>query len=241
MKAALVGYGKMNRAVHEAIAEIADARVAGIVDAGYLGSLYDIDADIDVVIDFSHPSNLVSTLDFAKSRGIAAVIGTTGLTNAQMAAIGAASEIAPIMYSANFSVGIAVLKRAASMVARALGEAFDIEIVEKHHNKKADAPSGTALALADCVDPDGALERVFGRSGQTGARGRELGIHSVRGGTAAGEHSVLFMGEDEMIELRHESASRRIFALGAARAAVFMAGKPAGLYSLEDVLWGDVK
>lgn len=239
MRAALVDYGKMNRAVHEALCEIENACVVGIVDVGYLESLNDIGSEIDVVIDFSHPSNLNKTLDFAKSRGVCTVIGTTGLTDEQKAAIAEAAKSAPIMYSANFSVGIAVLKRAVAMVAQALGDAFDIEIVEKHHNKKADAPSGTALALADCADPEGALERVFGRSGQTGARGREMGIHSVRGGTAAGEHSVLFMGQDELVELRHESASRRIFAVGAARAAVFMLGKPVGLYSLENALWGD--
>ena len=122
------------------------------------------------------------------------------------------------------------------MVAPALKDSFDIEIVETHHNQKADAPSGTAKMLLKAADPDNEFEHVYGREGITGKRGREIGIHAVRGGTVAGEHSVFFFGEDETLELRHSAASRRIFAAGAVRAAYFVSGRSAGLYDIDDVI-----
>ena len=122
------------------------------------------------------------------------------------------------------------------MVAPALKDSFDIEITETHHNQKVDAPSGTAKMLLKAVDPDDSFDHVYGREGITGARGREIGIHALRGGTVAGEHSVFFFGQDETLEFRHSAASRRIFAAGAIRAARFVADKPAGLYNMDDVL-----
>ena len=131
---------------------------------------------------------------------------------------------------------MAVRKRAVATAAPALVDAFDVEITEAHHNQKADAPSGTAKMLLNAVDPEGNYDHVFGREGITGARGHEIGVHALRGGTVAGEHSVFFFGPDETLEFRHSAASRRIFAVGAMRAARFVIGQPNGLYSMDDVL-----
>lgn len=235
MNAALVGYGRMNQMVEAALEGV--ARVVGIVDIGRLARLEDVPERVDVILDFSHPDNLSHTLTYAASRATPAVIGTTNLTPGQLSELREAAKRAPILYSANFSLGVMVLKRAAQLVSCALGEDFDIEIIETHHGKKEDAPSGTAKALADIIDPAHTRPRVYGREGAVGARGREIGMHAVRGGTLAGEHSVKFLGEDEVIELRHEAMSRRVFAVGAARAAKWLIGRAPGLYCMEDVLW----
>lgn len=236
MNILLVGYGRMNKMIAE-IAENAGDSISGIVDFGYLSSAFEAAAPADAVIDFSHPDNLTKTLSYAKEKGVPAVIGTTNLTPGQKMEIEEAAKLAPVLYAANYSLGVCVMKRACKMLYDALGEDFDVEIVETHHNKKADAPSGTAKALADAMDPDEAIPRIYGREGAVGARGREIGIHAVRGGTVAGEHRVMFFGEDETLEIRHEAISRKIFAKGAYRAARWLQGRPNGLYSMENVLW----
>ena len=153
-------------------------------------------------------------------------------------AIRAASRRIPIVWSENFSVGVTVLVRLARLAAQALGREFDMEIVETHHNQKADAPSGTAKLILRQIDPEGLYAPVYGRSGRIGARGREIGVHAVRGGTAAGEHSLRFFGRMEELELRHRADSREIFAQGALRAAAFAQKAEPGLYDMEDVLFG---
>ena len=236
MNIMLIGYGRMNKMIGE-IAQNAGDTVSGIVDFDYSASPFEIEAPTDAVIDFSHPDNLSKTLAYAKEKGVPAVIGTTNLTDAQKKEIEVTASFAPVLYAANYSLGVCVMKRACKMLYDALGEDFDVEIVEAHHNKKADAPSGTAKALADAMDPEGSHERLYGREGAVGARGREIGIHAVRGGTVAGEHRVLFLGEDETLEIRHEAISRRIFAKGAYRAAKWLQNKTNGLYTMENVLW----
>lgn len=238
MKAAIVGYGRMGKMIGEILDQTGNS-VAGKVDFDYFRSLNDIPDAFDVVIDFSHPDNLENTLEFAKNTGIPCVIGTTNLTDASKALMAETAKHAPILYSANYSLGVAVIKKAAKMLYDALGVDFDVEIIETHHNKKADAPSGTAKAIADAIDPENAIPRVYGREGAPGARGHEIGIHAVRGGTVAGEHKVMFFGEDETLEIRHEAISRKIFAKGACRAAEWLIGKANGLYNMEDVLWGE--
>ena len=177
-------------------------------------------------------------LSGAVRRRIPLVIGTTGMSGAQGEAIRAASRRIPIVWSENFSVGVTVLARLARLAARALGREFDMEIVETHHNQKADAPSGTAKLILRQIDPEGLYAPVYGRSGRIGARGREIGVHAVRGGTAAGEHSLRFFGRMEELELRHRADSREIFAQGALRAAAFARKAEPGLYDMEDVLFG---
>ena len=237
MKIALIGHGKMGRMLDELIAHEDDMQVTGIVDVNALASLAEIDA-CDVAIDFSYPGNLDALLDEAQRRGIALVIGTTGLTSAQEEAIHAASQHIPIVYAQNYSMGVAVLRRALREVAGALKDDFDIEIVETHHNQKVDAPSGTAKMLLKAVDPEGEFEVKGGREGMTGKRGREIGMHALRGGTVAGEHSVHFFGAQEELEFRHRADSREIFARGALKAAKFVTEQQPGLYDMDDVLFG---
>ena len=238
MKAAIVGYGRMGKMIEEILVQSGNG-IAGKVDFDYYRSLSDIPDAFDVVIDFSHPDNLENTLNFARNSGIPCVIGTTNLTNDLKARMAETAKYAPILYSANYSLGVAVIKKAAKIMYDALGIDFDVEIIETHHNKKADAPSGTAKAIADAIDPENEIPRVYGREGAPGARGREIGIHAVRGGTVAGEHKVMFFGEDETLEIRHEAISRKIFAKGACRAAEWLIGKANGLYNMENVLWGE--
>ena len=237
MNIALIGNGRMGRMIDAVCAQDEALHVAGFVGPDACSNLDEI-ADVDVAIDFSYPGNLEMMLESATRRHIPLVIGTTGLTKAQEDAIEAAAKTIPIVYAHNFSTGVAVMRRLVRMAAEALGDEFDIEIVETHHNQKEDAPSGTALALLKSADPDGEYDVVYGRQGRPGKRGREIGMHALRGGTVAGEHSVHFFGKMEEIELRHRADSREIFARGAVRAAKFAVDAKPGLYTVDDVLFG---
>ena len=194
-----------------------------------------------VIIDFSRPEATLALVERVKSTGQALVIGTTGLDDGQEAILKQAAKSVPILYCANTSMGVNLLLKLVEKAAKALGDEWDIEIVETHHNQKIDAPSGTALALGHAAarGRDVVLDDVrdSGRDGITGARqSGDIGFAVMRGGNVAGEHSVTFFGEDERIELTHIANQRTIFARGAVSAARFMAGKPAGLYSMDDVL-----
>ena len=237
MKIALIGHGKMGRMLDELIAREAEMQVTGIVDVGASASLSEVE-ECDVAIDFSYPGNLDSLLHEAQRRGVALVIGTTGLTQVQEEAIRDAARHIPIVYAQNYSMGVTVLRRALRTVAGALREDFDIEIVETHHNQKVDAPSGTAKMLLRAVDPEGEFTVKNGREGITGKRGHEIGMHALRGGTVAGEHSVHFFGGQEELEFRHRADSREIFARGALKAAQFVIRQRPGLYDMDDVLFG---
>lgn len=237
MKLALIGNGRMGRMIEALCASGDEFEVEGFVGPGACSSPDEI-ADVDVMIDFSYPGNLTAVIDSAVRRKIPLVVGTTGLTKEQGEAIRAASAQIPIVWANNFSTGVTVLCRLARMAAQALGDEFDVEIVETHHKLKEDAPSGTAKALLAAVDPDGEYDRVHGREGRPGKRGKEIGVHAVRGGTVAGEHSVMFFGQLEEIELRHRADSREIFARGALRAAAFVRNADPGLYDMENVLFG---
>ena len=235
----LVGYGKMGKLIAQTIDETQDMRVVGIVDVDQRRSFEEISEPADVVLDFSYPGNLEMCLCHAKGKGCPLVLGTTGLSAEQMRAIEAAAEDVPIVYSANYSLGIAVLRRALQLVAPAIMGDFDVEIVETHHRQKADAPSGTAKMLKAAMDPEGIYEATDGRSGITGARPqKQIGMHAIRGGTVAGEHSVLFLGDQELLELRHSASNRQVFVNGVIKAARFAATAGAGLYSIDDVLFG---
>ena len=236
MNIAVIGNGRMGKMIESVCAQGDAFSVAGFVGPGDSSHLCEI-ADVDAAIDFSYPGNLDMVLTEAVSRRLPLVIGTTGLSAEQGDAICAASDLIPIVWANNFSTGVTVLARLARMAAEALGEDFDIEISETHHNKKEDAPSGTAKMLLSAVDPHGEYAVVNGREGRPGKRGREIGMHALRGGTVAGEHSVHFFGQMEEIELRHRADSREIFARGALRAAAFAAGAKPGLYDMEDVLF----
>ena len=190
----------------------------------------------DVLIDFSHPSALTGVLEFAKQQNIPAVIATTGLSNEQKQEIKAAAETIPVFFSANMSLGINLLIDLAKK-AQAVLENFDIEIIERHHNQKIDAPSGTALAIADALSKQKYYDYTYDRHARRQKRNAsEIGIHAVRGGTIVGDHTVVFAGKDEVIELKHSAASKEVFATGSIRAALFLVNQKPGLYSMEDLV-----
>ena len=201
--------------------------------------LTNVQEEVDVAIDFSHPSGARKALDWAVARQVPIVMATTGLDAEQLASLRVASEKTAVLRSANMSVGVNLLIELAQKAAKALYRDWDIEIVEKHHNQKLDAPSGTALAIADAMNEaiDGVnMDYVNGRHGANTKRTKtEIGIHAVRGGTIPGEHTVLFAGQDELIELKHTALSRSIFAEGALAAARYLAGKGPGFYTMRDM------
>lgn len=193
-----------------------------------------------VCIDFSHPDQFTEVESYVKRTGTPLCCGTTGLGEKEMEKLKELGQTVPVLYSANFSIGIAVLKKMLTEYAPILMREYDVEIVEAHHRMKADAPSGTAKALAVALDPAGSKKPVYGRQGFVGAREKdEMGIFSLRGGTVAGEHEVRFFGEEETLAFTHSAASRRIFAAGAVKAAGILAGMPAGFYTLDQVLFTD--
>ncbi len=199
----------------------------------------DIGEEVDCIVDFSHPSLTDGILEYAKSRGIPAVICTTGLSREQVSKLEFYSREIPIFFSANMSIGVNLITDLVCRAAKVLDRSFDIEIVEKHHNQKVDAPSGTALAIADAISETVSFnpQYTYDRHSVRKKRGRdEIGIHSVRGGNIVGEHSIIFAGCDEVIEIKHTAASKEVFAAGAIRAAAFLSGKAAGLYNMTDLI-----
>ncbi|MCL2014233.1 MAG: 4-hydroxy-tetrahydrodipicolinate reductase [Oscillospiraceae bacterium] len=204
-------------------------------------SIFEFAKTADVLIDFSHPRSLGDILSFAVKKNIPAVIATTGYNEDEINEIRRISKQAPIFFSANMSLGINLLTALSRKAAAVLGDTFDIEILEKHHNQKIDAPSGTALALADAINSELSVtcEYVYDRHGIRQKRGkREIGLHSVRGGTITGEHEIIFAGRDEVVSLTHKADSKEVFAAGALKAALFMCGKEPGLYDMNDLISG---
>ncbi len=235
----IVGHkGRMGRAISAAIEEAGHEATVGVDAGGHLGPVV---SQCDVLVDFSAPDALQDNLAAAKSAGIPIVIGTTGLESAQFAAIEEAARTIPVLQTGNTSLGVTLLAHLVREAAAKLGSDWDIEVLEMHHRAKVDAPSGTAkllgeaaaeargMVLSDAMDS--------GRHGQTGARREgDIGFATLRGGTVAGEHSVIFAGNEERIALSHSAENRMIFARGAVRAAEWLIGKPAGRYSMNDVL-----
>ena len=195
----------------------------------------------DLWIDFTVPAATMANVKAAVAAGVAMVIGTTGLSAADKEQIAAAAKIIPIVFAPNFSVGVNVMLKLVADAARTLGPAYDIEIVETHHRAKRDAPSGTALRLAEAVAEasgrDLATTARFDRHGDIGPRSdAEIGIQTLRGGDVAGDHTVHFLGQGDRIEITHRASSRDTLANGAVRAALWLAGKPTGLFDMRDVL-----
>ncbi|HKM28529.1 MAG TPA: 4-hydroxy-tetrahydrodipicolinate reductase [Anaerovoracaceae bacterium] len=193
---------------------------------------------IDVIIDFSHPRALPMIKDYVtRQDGKAAlVIATTGYDEDKEREIKELAETVPVLKNSNFSYGINMMKKILVQMSETLGDISDIEIIEKHHSQKIDAPSGTALLLADAIDPAASRRRLCGRRGES-RRGNEIGLHSVRGGTIFGEHTVIFAMKDEVIELRHTAFSKEIFAKGAIDAALWIKGREPGYYSFDNMLY----
>jgi 4-hydroxy-tetrahydrodipicolinate reductase len=239
--------GKMGHEIVSIISETPDCQVAAGIDIHITGNegfpafvnAEEFSGEADVLIDFSHPSALSSLLELGKKRRLPLVLCTTGYSKAQVEELKAASKEIPIFYSRNMSLGINLLIELSKKAAQVLGKGFDIEIIEKHHNQKIDAPSGTALMLADEIStvlPE-EPKYVYDRHSRRMKREKnEIGIHSIRGGTIVGEHDVLFAGHHETITLSHTAQSKEVFASGAVNAAIYLCGKPAGLYDMSDLL-----
>lgn len=243
MKVFLFGLsGKMGRALLETAAESNIQIVGGFdrVPHPTVPTFTDpaqIDVEYDVIVDFSRPETLDSVIAASTGKNAPVVLATTGYSDAELAKIRKLAERVPVLRSGNMSVGVNVLLELVERAVTALGETYDIEIVEKHHNQKADAPSGTAVMLAEAAAAGRENNRfVFGRQGAALRDKAEIGIHAVRGGTIVGEHDVIFAGKDETITLSHTALSRKIFAVGAFRAAGFLLGAKPGLYTMRDAL-----
>lgn len=238
--------GKMGHVVAELAEQSAECRVVAGVDAINKASagfpvydkLSEVKEHADVVIDFSHPSCLGDILSYCSEKSVSAVLCTTGYSEEQVEKIKAAASASPIFYSRNMSLGINLLIELAKKAAAVFGD-FDIEIIEKHHNQKIDAPSGTALMIADALNAENGekYEYVYDRHTERKKREKnEIGLHAVRGGTIVGEHEVIFAGAQETLSISHSAQSKELFANGAVKAAAFMKGKPAGLYDMSDLI-----
>lgn len=236
--------GKMGKNVAELCAETGEEIVCGVDIAPapmpfpVYPSFADVGQEADVVIDFSSPSALEERLAFCASHKLPIVLASTGYSEADLALIQTYSKRIAIFKTGNLSLGVNLLQILAKKAAAILGNDFDVEIIERHHNAKKDAPSGTALMLAESIGEGmGEREYVYGRHGMVGARKKnEIGIHAVRGGTIVGEHEIMFAGTDEVITLSHSARSRKVFASGALKAAAWLIGKPAGQYDMDDML-----
>lgn len=238
----------MGRVIQQLVAERTDCTIAAGVDlfadstAAFPAytNIVDVQEEADVIIDFSHPSLLTPILSYAAQKGgIPAVLCTTSYSAEQVEALKTAAQTQPVFYSRNMSLGINLLIELSKKAAKVLGDQFDIEIIEKHHNQKIDAPSGTALMLADAIASvrDGETQYVYDRHAQRKKREKsEIGLHAVRGGTIVGEHEVVFAGNHEVITLSHSAQSKELFATGAVNAAVYMCGKGPGLYDMSDMI-----
>lgn len=235
MKLFLSGYGKMGKMVEELAAE-KGWEIVGHADISCMEA-YQTAPKADICIDFSGVGAQPALAEYVRRTKTPLLSGTTGLTEPDFDRLRELAREVPVVWAANYSTGIAVLRKMLREFAPTLSD-WDKEIVEKHHNQKADAPSGTAKVLLKEIDPDARATVVSGREGICGKRKKEeIGVFALRGGTVAGEHSVFFFGEDETLTLTHSASSRRIFAAGALRAAAALVKKAAGFYTLEDLIF----
>lgn len=239
--------GKMGQVITRLASEREDVKiVAGLDLKDSLNNPYPVFTDlskcnveVDVIIDFSNPAAFTSLIDYATSRKIPLVMATTGLSQVQTKTLEAVAREIPVFFSANMSLGVNLLIDLVKKAAKVLEDGFDIEIVEKHHNQKVDAPSGTALAIADAINTvlEQPQEYIYDRHSRRKKRSKkEIGIHAVRGGTIVGDHSVIFAGTDEIIEINHMAMSKEIFGVGALRAAMFLHDKQPGMYNMSSLV-----
>lgn len=241
-------FGKMGKAITSCVDSRSDCEIIygvdvtnGQSDFPVAQSFSEIPSDIkaDAIIDFSHPSVVEGLLAYAVKTKTPAVIATTGLSQQQIDMINKESENIPLFFSANMSLGVNLISELAKKAAKVLQGNYDIEIVEAHHNQKIDAPSGTALMIADSISEvlDEKPVYEFDRHSKRMKRNKnEIGIHSVRGGTIVGEHEIIFAGTDEVIKISHSAFSKQLFATGSVNAAVFITKKEASLYSMKDLV-----
>ena len=239
--------GKMGNVISSLVLEDKEAEIvcgvysynSGTMPFPVYSSFEEIKEEADVIIDFSNPSSLPSLLDFSIKNTVPVVIATTGFDEKQLKEIDEASKKTAIFFTFNMSLGINLITSLAKTARKVLGEGFDVEIIEKHHNQKIDAPSGTAIMLANAISEEFETKPLYeyDRHSKREKRPRnEIGIHSIRGGTIVGEHEVIFAGTDEIVSIKHQAMSKKIFANGAINAAKFLKGKQNGIYSMEDII-----
>lgn len=240
--------GKMGQVISSLVEDNDDCMIAAGIDPNVnkpnpypvFNKISDCEILADVIIDFSTATAVKPLLEYALERKLPVVVCTTGLSEGDIDFIKKSSTKIPIFFSANMSLGINLLISLVKRASEILSDAnFDIEIIEKHHNQKIDAPSGTALALADAINEalDNQYTYKYDRHSERKKREKkEIGIHAIRGGTIVGEHSVIFAGKDEIIELNHTAMSKEVFAVGALKAAKFLAGKAPGLYNMDNLI-----
>ncbi|KDR93883.1 dihydrodipicolinate reductase [Peptoclostridium litorale DSM 5388] len=239
--------GKMGKVLIQSVEDNPGISLAGAVDKGaenlsekpewLYSSVSDIEGPVDAVVDFSRPEALPELVGYCKEKGCALVLATTGYSDDELQMINDASKDIAVFHSYNMSLGVNLMLSLVSQAAKALSE-FDIEIVEKHHNEKVDAPSGTAIMIANAINEalENSMQMNYGRYGNDCKRNeKEIGIHAVRGGTIVGEHTAIFAGKDEIVEVNHMALSKKIFAEGALKAAQFMSGKSSGYYNMQDL------
>lgn len=231
--------GRMGKTLIEAVQAAPDAELACAFDID--DNVESALANADCLIDFTRPEGTLKHLEICRQRGVHMIIGTTGFTSEQKSLIEAASRDIPIVFAPNMAVGVNVVFKLLDLAARILDEGYDIEVIEAHHRHKIDAPSGTALRMGEVVAKalgrDLAECAVYGREGHTGERpAKQIGFATVRGGDIVGDHTVLFAGTGERVEITHKAASRMPYAIGSLRAARFLQGKKSGLFDMQDVL-----
>lgn len=236
MKAVVVGYGAMGKLLSSLLGDELASNVAIECENKKLD---DVKEEFDVIIDFSHPANLDMIIDYVKRTKKPVIFATTGYNDEQIQKINDLSKVAPVLRSANFSLGVILLNRLVKEVTPILKDTFDIEVIEAHHNKKKDAPSGTAKLLINSIVEETGYTVNEGRSGICPREKKEIGVSAIRGGTIVGEHDVMYCGEDEVLTLKHTAYSKKIFANGAITAARWLVGKPVGFYDMDDVLFGN--
>lgn len=237
--------GKMGLMISQTVKNFDNLKIAAGVDKNHVTmeyetfkSINDINVKADVILDFSRPDSLDDLLSYAKKNSIPLVLCTTGYNKEQLSTIDDASKQQAIFRSANMSLGINLINNILKKISPLLYNDFDIEIIEKHHNQKVDAPSGTALLLANSIKnsiPE-TTEFVYGREGIAKRKPLDIGIHAVRGGSIVGDHEVIYAGQGEIIELSHYALSREVFAIGALKACQFISGKTEGLYSMDNII-----
>ncbi len=237
MKIVVTGYGAMGKLLVEEIKRRPSLTLVGVVavEEGCFHSFEDLPEKPDMIIDFSSPIMLGEIFEYVRKEKVKIVFGTTGFTEEDLTRIAFLGTKTAVLQAYNFSLGVAILNKLVDIITPIVKDSFDIEIIEKHHNKKIDAPSGTANMLLNTINSYLKYEPIYGRVGES-RRGKEIGVHSIRGGTITGEHSVIYAGLDEVIEIKHEAHSKMIFVNGALAAAKFLETKEIGLYHMRDVL-----
>ena len=232
MNVLVVGNGHMGTVVQKELIKRGDI-VSIVPDLDQVA-----DGVFDIIIDFSHPDGIENIINFSRAKKIPAVIATTGYTDSQFELINGLSKEVPVLYSGNYSLGVILMERLVREASTVLGGNFDIEIIEKHHHHKIDAPSGTAKMLLNAANEQLDYNIIYGREGKCIRGEKEIAVHTIRGGSIVGEHEVLFAGADEILSIKHEALSKAIFAKGAIKGGEWLIDKEVGLYNMEDVLFG---